>query len=149
MMIIREAGMADIRSIQIIRNAVEENRLSNPNLVTDEHCRHYLTNRGKGWVCAINNRVVGFAVADIIDHSVWALFVHPEFDRQGIGRQLHDTMLNWYFNETKETVWLSTAPGTRAAGFYRKAGWEETGIHGKGELKFEMTYSGWIRKQAP
>jgi ribosomal protein S18 acetylase RimI-like enzyme len=149
MMIVREAGIADIRSIQIIRNAVEENRLSNPNLVTDEDCRHYLTKRGKGWVCVINKRVVGFAVADIIGHSVWALFVLPDFDRQGIGRQLHDTMLNWYFNETKETVWLSTAPGTRAAGFYRKAGWEETGIHGKREIKFEMTYSGWIRRQAP
>ncbi|MBN8860197.1 MAG: GNAT family N-acetyltransferase [Sphingobacteriales bacterium] len=147
-MIVREAGMADIRPIQIIRNAVEENRLSNPSLVTDEDCRHYLTERGKGWVCTINNRVVGFAIADIINHSIWALFVHPEFARQGIGRRLHDSMLNWYFNETKETVWLSTAPGTRAADFYKKAGWEETGTHGKGELKFEMTYSGWVRRQS-
>jgi hypothetical protein len=39
----------------------------------------------------------------------------------------------------KENVWLSTSPGTRAEQFYRKAGWKETGIYGKGEIKFEMT----------
>ena len=27
--------------------------------------------------------------------------------------------------------------------FYNKAGWEEVGKHGKGEIKFEMTYKNW------
>ncbi len=27
--------------------------------------------------------------------------------------------------------------------FYRKAGWTEVGIYGKGEIKFEMTYDDW------
>ena len=35
-MIIREAKIADIKQIQIVRNSVTENMLSNPNLVTDE-----------------------------------------------------------------------------------------------------------------
>jgi len=52
-------------------------------------------------------------------------------------------MINWYFEQTKTNVWLGTAPNTRAEMFYRKAGWTEIGIHGKGEIKFEMSYENW------
>ena len=52
-------------------------------------------------------------------------------------------MLQWYFSKTQKTVWLSTAPKSRAEIFYNKAGWEEVGKHGKGEIKFEMTYKNW------
>lgn len=143
-MIIREANINDISQIQIIRNAVKENTLSNPNLVTDEDCRIFLTERGKGWVCEINDKIVGFSIADLQDNNIWALFVHPDFDKIGVGRQLHDVMLKWYFSKTKNTVWLGTAPRTRAEAFYRKAGWKEVGMHGKGEVKFEMTFNDWI-----
>ncbi len=54
-MTIREAKLDDIQQIQIVRNAVKENVLSNPNLVTDEDCAIYITQRGKGWVCEIEN----------------------------------------------------------------------------------------------
>lgn len=142
---IREAFPEDIQQIQIVRNAVKENILSNPNLVTDEDCRIFLTERGKGWVCEENNQIIGFSIADLEDHNIWALFVHPDFEKQGIGKQLHNIMLDWYFSQAKETVWLSTAPNTRAEAFYRKAGWKEIGTHGNEEVKFEMTYSDWIR----
>jgi hypothetical protein len=52
-------------------------------------------------------------------------------------------MLEWYFSNTKEKVWLGTAPHTRAEIFYRNAGWKENGLHGKGEIKFEMEYATW------
>lgn len=144
-MTIREANTGDIEQIQIVRNAVKENTLSNPNLVTNEDCRIFLTERGKGWVCEINNQIIGFSIADMKDHNIWALFVHPDFDKQGVGRQLHDIMLDWYFSQTKKPVWLGTAPNTRAEAFYRKAGWKEIGTHGKGEIKFEMTFNDWTR----
>ncbi|MEP7129347.1 MAG: GNAT family N-acetyltransferase [Chitinophagales bacterium] len=145
-MTIREAGIADITQIQIVRNAVKENMLSNPNLVTDEDCKVFLTERGKGWVCEIDNQIVGFSIVDLKDNNIWALFLRPEFERMGIGRQLHDVMVEWYFTQKKDKVWLGTAPGTRAEIFYRKAGWTEAGTHGKGEIKFEMTYDDWIKK---
>ncbi len=47
-MIIRPAEIADIKQIQIVRNSVIENTLSNPNLVTDKDCEEFLTARGKG-----------------------------------------------------------------------------------------------------
>lgn len=146
-MIIREAKDADIKQIQVVRNLVKENTLSDPNLVTDDDCREFLFKRGKGWVCEINHKIVGFAIADLKDHNIWALFLNPEFEKKGIGKQLHDTMLDWYFEQTKETVWLGTAPGTRAEAFYKKAGWTIIGTHGNGEVKFEMTYNDWINKK--
>src|SRR5688500_16080133 len=118
-MFIREAQLADIDTLAEVRYAVTENVLSNRALVTYDDYVEYLTRRGKGWVAEIEGRVVGFAIADLQNHNIWALFVHPDFDHQGVGRALHDTMLNWYFSQTKEPVWLGTAPGTRAEAFYR------------------------------
>ncbi len=143
-MIIREATIADIKQIQIVRNAVKENTLSDPGLVTDGDCAEYLSSRGKGWVCEIGDEIVGFSIVDVQDNNVWALFVTPGFDKRGIGKQLHDTMLNWYFSQTSDTLWLGTAPNTRAEAFYRKAGWTEIGTHGKGEIKFEMKRENWL-----
>ena len=142
-MTFREANKADIKQIQIVRNAVTENTLSDPELVTDADCLEFMTKRGKGWVCEIDDQIVGFSIADLKENNIWALFVHPNYDKQGIGRQLHDLMLNWYFNQTTKDLWLGTEPGTRAEIFYRKSGWKEIGIHGKGEIKFEMTFENW------
>ncbi|HET6723362.1 MAG TPA: GNAT family N-acetyltransferase [Chitinophagaceae bacterium] len=140
---IRVAEIKDIPQIQMVRNLVTENRLSDPALVSDSDVQDYMNSRGKGWVCEINGGVVGFAIADLVDNNIWALFIHPNFERMGIGKKLHDEMLNWYFSRTDKTLWLGTAPGTRAETFYRKAGWKEVGIHGKGEIKFEMSKEDW------
>jgi len=121
-MIIREAKIEDIKQIQIVRHSVTENILSDPGLVTDEDCKEFITVRGKGWVCEINNEIVGFSIVDLKDNNIWALFLRPEFEKQGIGRQLHDRMLDWYFNQTTKSVWLGTSPNTRAEKFYRKSG---------------------------
>lgn len=142
-MIIREAIPTDIPEIQRVRNSVKENMLSNPTLVSDADVNDYISRRGKGWVCEVEGMIAGFAIADLQDHNIWALFIQPEFEGRGIGKKLHDEMLRWYFSQTNETVWLGTAPHTRAESFYRRNGWVETGIHGKGEIKFEMTVRQW------
>ena len=144
-MIFREATTSDIKQIQIVRNSVKENTLSDPNLVTDEDCEEFISVRGKGWVCEIDERIVGFAIADLKDNNIWALFLHPDYEKKGIGRRLHNLMLDWYFRQTKDKVWLGTAFTTRAEQFYRKAGWREVGLHGTEEIKFEMTYEMWKR----
>lgn len=142
-MIIREAQIADIPQIQVVRNAVTENTLSDPELVPDADVKDYITRKGKCWVCEIDKNIVGFSIVSIVTKNVWALFIQPGFERRGIGRKLHDEMLGWYFNQTNETIWLGTSPGTRAEHFYRKAGWVETGVHGNGEIKFEMSVASW------
>jgi GNAT superfamily N-acetyltransferase len=139
----REARVSDIPQIQTVRHSVKENVLSNPALVSDKDCEDYLSARGKGWVCETDNFIVGFAIADLKDHNIWALFVRPEYSGKGIGRRLHSIMMNWYFRQTNERVWLSTAPGTKAETFYRKSGWRETGRQHNGEIRFEMDSEDW------
>lgn len=141
----REAKIEDINQIQIVRNSVKENTLSNPALVSDKDCEEFLTIRGKGWVCEVDNTIVGFSIVDLKENNIWALFVKPEFEKQGIGKELYTRMMDWYFDQTKTPVWLGTAPNTRAEGFYEKLGWAKTGTVNKGETKYEMSYKSWIQ----
>ncbi|HJW16450.1 MAG TPA: GNAT family N-acetyltransferase [Flavisolibacter sp.] len=139
----REATPGDIPQIQFVRHTVKENILSNPLLVTDNDCKEYITQRGKGWVCEVNQQIIAFAIADLVENNIWALFVHPDHAGKGIGKQLHTIMLDWYFSNTNKKVWLSTAPGTKAETFYRMNGWTDVGYTKNGEVKFEMTGENW------
>ena len=129
--------------MHVVRNSVKENVLSNPDLITTRDYEDYLTNRGKGFVCEINNEILGFSIVDLVDKNVWALFINPAYEGKGIGKELHDLILTWYFNQTTETIWLGTEPKSRAEVFYRKNGWKEKGMHGKNEIKFEMNFEDW------
>ena len=142
-MIFREASIEDIPAIQRVRNSVQENMLSDPSRVSNEDVAGYLVHRGKGWVCEMEGSVVGFAIADLEDNNIWALFILPEFEGFGIGRALQFKMLEWYFSCGKDHLWLGTEQGTRAERFYRNTGWTHTGKHGDHELKFEMTREQW------
>lgn len=142
-MIFREATTADIPQIQIVRNSVKENTLSDPALVPDKDVEDYINNRGKGWVCLVNDTVVGIAIVSVIDYNVWALFIQHGYEGNGIGKKLHDKMMEWYFSQTHQPIWLATDPDTRAEKFYRKAGWKEVGTLEKGEIKFEMRWNEW------
>lgn len=144
-MIFREATVDDIDNYMIVRMAVKENVLNNPALVPREDNVAYLTKHGKGWVCEINNQIVGFSIVGLTQRNVWALFVLPEFEGKGIGRKLHDLMIAWYFAQTHETIWLGTAFKTRAEAFYKQRGWVEVGLYGDDETKFEMTFDDWVK----
>ncbi|WP_303894647.1 GNAT family N-acetyltransferase [Terrimonas ferruginea] len=146
-MIFREAKITDIRQIQIVRNSVKENTLSDPALVSDADCEEFMTRRGKGWVCEIDRAIAGFAIADLQENNIWALFVHPYYEGKGIGRELQRIMLDWYFSTGKTDVWLGTAPATKAEKFYTRSGWRRNGLHGRKEVKFEMTKEEWEKSR--
>jgi GNAT superfamily N-acetyltransferase len=135
---IRLAADDDIAQIQRIRASVRENRLSDPARVQDHHVRAMLRS-GRGWVCVIDERVVGFAIADLEAASIWALFVDPACERQGIGRQLHDAAVAWLFASGASCISLTTDPGTRAEHFYQSAGWEPVGNEQNGEVRYRLT----------
>lgn len=52
----------------------------------------------------MEDQIVGFSIADLKENNIWALFVHPDFENLGIGRKLHDIMLDWYFEQNKDSV---------------------------------------------
>jgi GNAT superfamily N-acetyltransferase len=139
----REATTADIPYMHKVRTSVTENVLSHPDKITVADYDAFLSEKGKGWVCETGDIITGFSIVDLQGKNVWALFVMPGNERQGIGKHLHDIMLTWYFNNTKETIWLGTSPGTRAEHFYREAGWKAVGNSGNDELRFEMDYETW------
>ncbi len=143
---IRTAEIRDIPQIQKVRHSVKENVLSDPSLVTDKDCVVFLTKRGKGWVAELNEEIVGFAIADLEEDNIWALFVHPDAEAKGIGSQLHKIMLDWYFEQGKSFVWLSTDPGTRAERFYEWQGWQRITELSNGEVKFEMKAEDWRKE---
>ena len=138
----RQAIPEDIPQIQIVRNSVKENQLSNPNLIPDDLVEEFITKRGKGFVCEIDDIIVGFSIVDFVENNVWALFLLPEFEGKGIGKKIHQLMLDEYFSKTKETIWLSTEANSRAEIFYKKQGWKNAGFHGN-EVKFEMSFEDW------
>jgi len=151
-MIFREAQISDILQIQVVRNAVKENTLSDPALVTNKDCENYITVRGAGWVCETENTIVGFSIVDLTGNDVWALFVLPGYEGNGIGKKLHNLMLDWYFSKTDHNIWLGTASDTRAEQFYKLCGWKEverkTQTRKKDhstwtEVRFEMTAEQW------
>ena len=102
----------------------------------------FITKRGKGFVCEIDDIIVGFSIVDFVENNVWALFLLPEFEGKRIGKKLHQLMLDEYFSKTKETIWLSTEANSRAEIFYKKQGWKNAGLHGN-EVKFEMSFEDW------
>ncbi len=142
-MILRQALVSDIKQMHEVRMAVRENVLPDPLLISEKEYEEFLTVHGKGWLCEADDQVVGFAIVDMAKNNIWALFVTPGYKGRGIGKQLHQEMLNWYFDQTKQKVWLGTSPGTRAETFYKNAGWKEAGKHKNGEIHFELTFEDW------
>lgn len=142
-MVFRQATLADIEQMQRVRHLVKENILRNPDLVPDKDVAHYITEKGRGWVCENEGQIVGFSIVDLREKRIWALFVDPKFAEKGIGKELHRLMLDWYFEQTKENVVLGTTPNTRAERFYQLQGWKVVGNYPNGEVKFELTYQQW------
>jgi len=142
---VRHAVASDIAGIQRVRAAVRENRLVSI-VITDDDVREAIERSGRGWVIEAEGEVVAFAIGNATSGNIWALFVDPEFERRGYGRQLHDTMVEWLWSQGLDRLWLTTEPGTRAQRFYEAAGWQLMGTTARGELRFEAQRSN-IRMQ--
>ena len=96
----------------------------------------------KGWVAEHDGRIVAFAIADGATSSIFALFVLPEYEDIGLGRALLGRAVQFLWDHGAELLWLTTAPGTRAARFYARAGWEQVAGEQYGELRFELRRPG-------
>lgn len=120
-----------------VRMSVQENRLVSMQL-TDADYIEAIESRGRGWVIELDGTIVAFAIGDASNASIWALFVEPGFEGRGFGRQLHDEMVSWLWQQGHERLWLTTDPGTRAQRFYAAAGWQMTGAGSHGEVRLEL-----------
>lgn len=120
-----------------IRLAVKENMLSNPARITVQMCVDYLDKLGRGWVCELDGRIIGFSYAAKEDSSIWALFVQPEFEGRGAGKGLLELATDYLFRLGNDSVRLGTQAHTRADAFYLAQGWQ------RGDMldEIEVAYS--------
>lgn len=135
---VRIATLEDIPAMHRVRLAVRENRLRDPSRIQPADYEALLAGPGRGWVALVDDRLVGFGIANASNRNVWALFVDPAWEGQGIGRRLHDELLEWLFDQGAEPAWLTTEPGSRAERFYRVAGWQDAGQEPGGDLRLEF-----------
>jgi len=132
---IRRARRDERERITEIRFAVQENRLTDPSLVTDEDYAWFEEHPGI-WVWEESGQIVGFSAGDRRDGTIWALFVDPASERRGIGRALFEAACKTLRRAGHRTAMLTTDAGTRAERFYRAAGWKIIGNSTRGELIF-------------
>lgn len=116
--------------MSVIRLAVRENALSDPNRITRQMYEDYLELLGRGWVAEIDGDIVGFSYADKINSSIWALFISPSHEGKGLAKRLLKMTTVWLFDQGKESVRLSTGMGTRADRFYALQGWTRERVEG-------------------
>jgi len=117
---------------------VLENRLSPTTRISEADYVPAITDQGRGWVVEVNGNVVAFSVGFNTDGNIWALFVDPDHEGKGYGRQLLAAVVAWLWSQGLKRLWLTTTPHTRAENFYLKAGWQPCGMSEKGEICFEL-----------
>ena len=134
---IRKAIKKDVPAIQRIRSVVLENKLSSRK-ISAEDILNAMSVTGMGWVAEKDEQVVGFAIGNKQTGNIWALFVDPDYEKQGIGRALFKTMVRWLSKQNLNKLYLSTEPDTRAEKFYTAAGWTKSKKLSNGEVRFEL-----------
>jgi GNAT superfamily N-acetyltransferase len=137
MTLLRQAQPADWAAMHRVRMSVLENRLTSTVLTEGDYLAA-IDSPGRGWVVEENGVVVGFAVGNSQTGNIWALFVDPDHEGSGYGRQLHDTLVAWLWDQGIDRLWLTTEKDTRAERFYERAGWVRTGPPIGSEIRFEM-----------
>lgn len=145
-MIIREATRNDVPGLIAVRGAVKENILTSD--IPQERIVAGLEARGKGWVAEHEGKVVGFSMADREESMIWAIFLLPEWERQGLGTLLLKRAVGWLCREGCLSIWLTTEPGSRAEGFYEHSGWTRAGMTDKGEVRFELECQSLVQEGA-
>lgn len=142
-MLIRNATPEDIERIFVIRESVRENHMSREDLaklnITPSSIKLAMTSGDYIIPVAVEDgMIVGFAMAQISEGYVFALFVSPEYEGKGFGRALMQTIENGLVENGVRNVWLATGSeeGIRAPGFYRHLGWKDAGLTDNGHIKF-------------
>ena len=130
----------DIPAMAVIRLGVRENRLSDPDWLTRQMWLDGLEASGNAntWVCEMDQQVIGFSVARARENDIWALFVDPEHESNGVGKRLLTLATDWLFARGVAEIHLSTSVGSRADAFYRKQGWERGELNAKDEVVYRL-----------
>ena len=129
----------DIPAVFSVRISTTENSMTLERLeelgITPQTIAKAITEHAKGWVCEVDNAIVGFVMGDVESGEATVLALHPDHERQGYGRQLMQPVCQWLFDAGHKQLWLLTGadPALRAYGFYQALGWLPTGEYPDGD----------------
>lgn len=143
---IRHATDADVSDIFSVRCAVKENHMSLEELAELDITQDSVTEMIEGGdyivpVAVVDGLIVGFAMAQVSEGYLFALFVLPDYEEKGIGRAIMEVVESGLAEQGVREAWLATGsePGIRAPGFYRHLGWVGCGAMDDGQLKFRKS----------
>jgi len=143
-----EATLVDVEEILDVRRRVSENTSTDSLAAHAGRYSEIIAGGGRGWVCRIGPRIYGFALVDIRTRELAALHVHPYLVRNGIGRQLHNSAVDFLFARGRTAIHAVCRPRTAAARFFSKAGWAPVDFEAAGAWAFELTPEDWQRRRA-
>ncbi|MBL8259375.1 MAG: GNAT family N-acetyltransferase [Candidatus Competibacteraceae bacterium] len=146
---IRSAKVEDVEALFAVRTSVVENHQSREKLaelgITANSIASLIQNAAYSChVATDGDRIIGFSMTDLSEGYVFALFVRPEYESQGIGRGLMELTEAAARAWGVSTLWLSTGDdrALRAYGFYRHLGWRADGVLEDGQIVFRKRLAG-------
>ena len=134
---LRPATRADLPRIHEVRYGTAENRLSDPNHVTDAEVAWYMDN-AIFLVSEDETHLQGFTSVNHQTGYVWALFVIDEAQGRGHGTALLAAAMSRLREAGHRQAILATGRGTKAEDFYRSKGWQPTGTNIQGEVVLRL-----------
>ena len=130
---LRPATRADLPRIHAVRHGTLENRLANPDQVTEAEVLWYI-DEAIFLVSEDATGIQGFACADHQTGYVWALFVIDEAQGRGHGTALLNAVLQKLRDRGHRQAFLNTGQGTFAEKYYSAKGWHRTGVNMDGDV---------------
>jgi GNAT superfamily N-acetyltransferase len=133
-MTFREITIEDVPALFVVRTSVRENIYTREGLyrdgITEQAVAEMIGTTHRGWLCEVDSKIVGFAMANGATGEFWVIAVLPEYEGCGIGSKLLRLAEDWFWTMGWKELWLWTSLDTslRAYSFYRKAGWIDAEI---------------------
>jgi GNAT superfamily N-acetyltransferase len=132
---LRPATRADLPRIYEVRHGTAENKLTNPDLVTEEDVLWYL-DHSIFLVSEDETNIQGFTCVNHETGYVWALFVIDGAQGRGHGTALLDAAMARLRDAGHRQAYLHTGKGTKAEGFYGAKGWRRMGENTNDEVVY-------------
>ena len=129
-MIVRRAVFSDLTKLLSLLPRLNANVLNNPALISEDDLEPFIAADAL-WVAVLDGRIAGFSVADAGPGTIWALFIDPDFEGQGLGKRLLTLAVGTLRNAGCPGVTLKAGQDTQAEALYRAAGYEEVSRSGE------------------
>jgi len=131
----RPAVPADAAACVVLRgktreNAVSAERLARAGITVEAWGSDIQSGRLPGYVCTVQDEIVGYCFGDRQSGEVVVLALLPPFENKGIGKQLLSLVVEHLRRAGHNRLFLgcSNDPASRSYGFYRHLGWRSTGV---------------------